>query len=341
MHAILSQSNLKGKGERMEVWDIYDERREKTGKSHIRGEDMQEGDFHTVVHVWIMNEEGELLIQQRQPWKKGWANMWDCAAAGSALVGETCEMAAIRETKEELGIDLQVEKCEVLFTIKFSRGFDDHLLVKQNVDIDNLSLQYEEVANAKWATMEEIFKLVESGEFIPYSILKALFEIIQSKISLKKATPQDALELFELQKKVFTPIYEKYEDHNTSPVLQTFERFKERLETGEFYKIHMDDLLVGSVHVYKKSPQVMRLHMINIIEDCQGKGIAQQVMNRLESMYPEADSWELDTILEEERNCYLYEKMGYAQAADRWKVNDKMTLVHYVKTSNIKRMKAL
>lgn len=330
-----------GKGERMEVWDIYNVNREKTGKTHIRGEDMQEGDYHTVIHVWIMNEDGQILIQKRQPWKKGWPNMWDCAAAGSALIGETSEIAAIRETKEELGIDLQKENAEVLFTIKFSRGFDDNYLFKKNMDICDLSLQYEEVADAKWVTINEIRELVQSGDFIPYPILGDLFNIIQSKISLKKAIPQDGKKLFELQKKVFTPLYEKYEDHKTNPVLQTFERFQERLKTGDFFKILLNNTLVGSVHVYPKSPGIMRLHMINILDDFQGKGIAQQVMTRIESMYPEAKSWELDTILEEERNCYLYEKLGYVQTDDRWDVNEKMTLVHYVKASNLNHLKCL
>ncbi|MFF2754940.1 GNAT family N-acetyltransferase [Psychrobacillus sp. NPDC058041] len=325
----------------METWDIYNEKREKTGRTHIRGEDMQEGDFHQVVHIWIVNENGEFLIQQRQSWKKGWANMWDCAAAGAVLSSETSEMAAIRETKEEIGLDLQMEQAEILFTIKFSRGFDDHWLVKQNVHINDLSLQYEEVADAKWATMEEIKALVESGEFIQYDILDFLFELINSRISLKKATFHDTETLFELQKKVFTPLYEKYEDHETSPVHQTFDRFKERLNTGDFYKIIYTNALVGSVHVYSKSPGVMRLHMINILDEYQGKGIAQQVISRLESMYPEVTKWELDTILEEEKNCYLYEKMGYVQTEDKWKINDKMTLVHYVKAANLNHMKPL
>ncbi|WP_391209940.1 GNAT family N-acetyltransferase [Psychrobacillus sp. L4] len=171
--------------------------------------------------------------------------------------------------------------------------------------------------------------------------MEPLFEIIHSSISLQRATLQDTESLFELQKKVFTPLYEKYEDHETSPVFQTLVRFKERLNTGDFYKIMYSNSLVGSVHVYAKSPGVMRLHMINILEDYQGNGIAQQVLSRLESMYPEAVKWELDTILEEERNCYLYEKMGYVRIEDRWKINDKMTLVHYAKTANLNRMKAL
>lgn len=325
----------------MEVWDIFNEYREKTGKTHIRGEDLQEGDFHQVIHVWIMNEDGQLLIQRRQPWKIGWANMWDCSAAGSALAGETSEMAAIREVKEELGIYLEMSSSEILFTIKFQRGFDDHYLVVQNLDIEDLSLQYEEVADAKWVTKEEIRELVRNGEFIPYHMLDTLFTMIQSKISLRKATAEDAEELFELQRKVFTTLYVKYEDHKTTPVNQTFERFEERLKTGDLFKITLENSLVGSVHVYPKSPGVMQLHMINILDEFQGKGIAQQVMMRIESLYPEAKSWELDTILEEKRNCYLYEKMGYVKTGDKWKVNDKMTLVHYVKTAGLNHMPCL
>lgn len=325
----------------MEVWDIYNENREKTEKTHIRGEEMQEGDFHQVIHVWIMNESGQFLIQRRQPWKKGWSNMWDCSAAGSALAGETSEMAAIREVKEELGIDLQMVNSEILFTIKFARGFDDHFLVVQDINIEDLSLQYEEVADAKWATIEEIGDLVQTGEFIPYHMLDALFTMIQSKISLRKATAADAEGLFELQRKVFKPLYEKYEDHETTPANQTFERFEERLKTGDFFKITLENSLVGSVHVYPKSPGVMRLHMINILDEFQGKGIAQQVMMRLEGLYPEANRWELDTILEEKRNCYLYEKMGYMQTDEKWKINDKMTLVHYVKTTRLNHMPSL
>lgn len=42
----------------------------------------------------------------------------------------------------------------------------------------------------------------------------------------------------------------------------------------------------------------------------QGIGIAQKVLILIEEMFPEAQSFELATILEEERNCFLYEKWG-------------------------------
>lgn len=63
----------------------------------------------------------------------------------------------------------------------------------------------------------------------------------------------------------------------------------------------------------------------------QGKGIAQKAIFLIEEMFPQATSWELATILEEEGNCYLYEKIGYNQTGDSKKINDKTTLIFYKK----------
>ena len=161
----------------MELWDIYDKNRQKTGGTHERGKDMLSGDYHLVIHVWIINDKGEFLIQKRQPWKEGYPDMWDCSVAGSAILGDTSEKAAIRETKEELGIDLDMSKGELLFTVKFSQGFDDIWLVRQNVDINDLKLQYEEVADAKWVVESEIRELILNGEFIAHDYIEKIFVI--------------------------------------------------------------------------------------------------------------------------------------------------------------------
>lgn len=161
----------------MELWDIYDKNRKKTGRTHERGNDMLSGDYHLVIHVWIINDKGEFLIQKRQPWKEGYPDMWDCSVAGSAILGDTSEKAAIRETKEELGIDLDMSKSELLFTVEFSRGFDDIWLVRQNVDINDLKLQYEEVADAKWVVESEIRESISKGEFIAHDYIEKIFEV--------------------------------------------------------------------------------------------------------------------------------------------------------------------
>jgi isopentenyldiphosphate isomerase len=319
----------------MELWDVYDKYRQKTGRTHERGNPMNEGDYHLVVHVWIVNDKGEFLIQKRQPWKTGWPNMWDGSAAGSAILGDSSEAAAIRETKEELGVDLDVSKGEVLFTIKSSSSFEDIWLIRQNVDISDLKLQYEEVADAKWATLEEIKLMMQAGEFISLDYYDDLFEMINSNIVLRSANSTDAQILLDIQKEVFLPLYEKYHDHGTSPVNQTLEKFLKRFDIGDYYKIFHQNYLVGSVFVYEKEPGVMILHIINIIRRSQNKGIAQEVMKRLELMYPQATCWELETILSEKRNCYLYEKMGYVQSGELKVINDKMTLVIYKKSMDI------
>lgn len=162
----------------MELWDIYDKHRNKTGRTHERGKPMAEGDYHLVVHIWIFNDKDEFLIQKRQPWKIGFPNMWDCAAAGSAIVNDSSKDAAVREVKEELGIDLNIENGELLFTINFSEGFDDIWLVRQNVSIDELKLQYEEVDDAKWASKAEIKEMINSNEFIDFSYIDKIFEYV-------------------------------------------------------------------------------------------------------------------------------------------------------------------
>jgi len=166
----------------MELWDIYDKNREKTGRTHERGIPVKEGDYHLVVHVWIVNDSGEFLIQKRQPWKEGWPNMWDGSAAGSAIVGDSSKDAAIRETKEELGIDLEINKGEILFTVKFCSGFEDIWLVRQNVNIVDLKLQYEEVADVKWASQQQINQMISNGEFIAFKYIDKFFNMVNSNI---------------------------------------------------------------------------------------------------------------------------------------------------------------
>ncbi|MBT2692691.1 bifunctional NUDIX hydrolase family protein/GNAT family N-acetyltransferase [Bacillus sp. ISL-55] len=325
----------------MELWNVYDRYRHMTDRIHKRGEEMKAGDYHLVVHVWIINDDGQFLIQKRQPWKIGFPNMWDCSAAGSAVLGDDSEQAAIREVKEELGIDLDIEKGERIFTVKFSQGFDDIWLVRQNVALEDLLLQEEEVADAKWASEAEIRELAETGQFIPFNYFDLLFEMANSSIALKKASVDDADELLALQKEVFMPLYKKYKDHETSPVTQTIERFLSRFERGDYFKILFEGKLAGSVHVYEKSPGLMRLHIINILEKYHNKGIAQEVMKMLELLYPEADAWILDTILTEERNCYLYEKMGYTRTGDLKVINDHLTLITYRKDSNLNKIESI
>ena len=137
-----------------ELWDVYTKDRVKTGKTHRRGDKMEKGEYHLVVHVCIFNSKNQLLIQQRQPFKKGWPNMWDISVGGSAVAGDDSGQAAEREVLEELGLRLDLSDKRPSFTMNFSDGFDDYYIVKQDVDIRNLHLQNEEVKQVKWVDRE-------------------------------------------------------------------------------------------------------------------------------------------------------------------------------------------
>jgi len=84
-------------------------------------------------------------------------------------------------------------------------------------------------------------------------------------------------------------------------------------------------------YIYEKDKGLMRLHILGIAQKHQNKGFAQMVMKRLEEMYPQIYVWELDTIKSEERNLHLYEKMGYIQTSEEEIINEKLTLVRYIK----------
>lgn len=166
----------------MELWDIYDADRHKTGQTMVRGEAFSEGAYHLVVHVCIFNPRGEMLIQQRQSFKSGWPNLWDISVGGSAVTGDTSQTAAEREVFEELGISVDLHGIRPHFTVYFDRGFDDVYLIERDVEVSELELQYEEVQAAKWATKEEILGMIERGEFIPYypELISLFFEMRKS-----------------------------------------------------------------------------------------------------------------------------------------------------------------
>lgn len=163
----------------MELFDIYDQERRLTGRTAERGTKLSVGDFRLVVNLSILNSDNQLLIQQRQPFKEGWPNMWDISAGGSAIAGETSQEAIARETQEEIGLHYDFSEMRPFFTLNFDEGFDDYYMLYQDIALSELRLQTSEVQSVKWATREVVQALILSGEFIPYhkSVIDLLFDL--------------------------------------------------------------------------------------------------------------------------------------------------------------------
>ena len=163
----------------VEIFDIYDIHRVKTGGTMLRGSGYKQGEYHIVVHACIFNSNGEMLIQQRQSFKRSWPDMWDVTVAGCATIGDTSQEAIAREIYEEIGVDIDMNGIRPHLTINFECGFDDVYIINRDLKIEDLKLQVEEVKQVKWASIEEICEKIESGTFIPYykSLIQLFFDI--------------------------------------------------------------------------------------------------------------------------------------------------------------------
>ena len=153
----------------MELWDLYTEDRILTDKSHVRGEALPENLFHLVVHVWIKNSKGQYLISQRAADRPTCPLMWE-TVGGSVLKGEDSFHGALREVKEEVGIDLSPDKGRLVFSkVRKSAGrriYNDILDVwcfgydgKAHLD----RADTKEVEQTKWLGKEEIRELYDSN----------------------------------------------------------------------------------------------------------------------------------------------------------------------------------
>ena len=160
----------------MELFDLYTADRVKTGRTMVRGEPVPENCCRLVIHVCIFAPDGRMLIQQRQPFKDDWKNLWDISVGGSAVTGDTSRTAAERETREELGLAIDLSNVRPTMTLYWEHGFDDYYLLTMPVDLDFLRLQPEEVQAVRWAEKDEILRMIDDGSFIPYE--KSLVELL-------------------------------------------------------------------------------------------------------------------------------------------------------------------
>ena len=133
----------------MEMWDLYDIDRTVIGE-HIRGNELPANSYHLVVHVWIKNNQGKYLISQRAKNRPTFPLMWECVG-GSVLKGETSLQGALRETAEEVGIELLPQNGKLLFS-NIRKQFNDI--------VDVWLFTYDGIVSLKNATTDEVEQTV-------------------------------------------------------------------------------------------------------------------------------------------------------------------------------------
>ena len=100
----------------MELWDIYNEKKEKTGRTMKRNDwNMKPDEFHLTVLGVLQRPDGKFLITKRRM-DKEWAAGWWEVPGGGVRAGEESKEAAMREVKEETGLTLTSYKFRGLVT---------------------------------------------------------------------------------------------------------------------------------------------------------------------------------------------------------------------------------
>ncbi len=151
-----------------ERWDVLDQNGKHTGKTTLRRKCiLKSGEYHLVVHIWIVSGDGRILLQRRSEHKKLMPGEW-AATGGAAVSGEDSFSAARRELKEELGIRSNEESLKKIARIKRRNSLVDVWAITVSPENCNLRLQKSEVAEAKWVSIQEFKDMIENKQFHNY-----------------------------------------------------------------------------------------------------------------------------------------------------------------------------
>lgn len=180
----------------MEYLDIVDESGQPTGRTVERKYAHENGIRHRTSHVWLYrkrNEHIEILLQKRCDTKDSFPGCYDISSAGHIPAGVDFIPSAVRELKEELGID--VEDNELIYSgdrfiewddVFYDRPFHDRQVSRVFVllwdwEETEFFLQKEEVSEVRWMELENLLKAVKD-DAIPHCICLEELEMIKKTI---------------------------------------------------------------------------------------------------------------------------------------------------------------
>lgn len=181
-----------------EYIDIVTREGKPTGKSALKSEVHKNGWYHNTIHLWLYTKKGEILLQQRSHKKKICPLLWDVSVAGHIDAGESFTEAAVRETKEEIGLQIEVKNLKKIGTFLHETDYGDikdnefhHVYITElKVDITKLIPQEDEVEALKLVSFKEFNDLITHSEtnhhFIPAnaSYYKFVLKTIKEKLGL-------------------------------------------------------------------------------------------------------------------------------------------------------------
>ncbi|HEY4482590.1 MAG TPA: NUDIX domain-containing protein [Candidatus Paceibacterota bacterium] len=177
-----------------ELIDVTDEQGNKTGEVRAKSQVHKLGLWHRTIFIYIMNSKGNLLLQQRALVKESSPGFWDAPVAGHISAGQTSIEAAKREALEELGLallDSELEYFGVHREQSVQKGgayvnneFHDLYLVRKDLQIGDLKLQVEEVAQVRWVSLADLHKMVSEKD--PTLLHHNQYALLFARLDLKQ-----------------------------------------------------------------------------------------------------------------------------------------------------------
>ena len=165
----------------MEQWDIYDENKQKTGRTMNRNDwNMQPGDFHLTVLGVLRRPDGTYLITRRRMDKEWAPGCWE-VPGGGVRAGKSAEDAVKREILEETGVDVSNADGGYVFSYKRvnpeekNNYFVDIFRYTMDIPDSAVHTQEREVMEYAFATLEQIQEYGKQGVFLHYDSIKQVF----------------------------------------------------------------------------------------------------------------------------------------------------------------------
>ena len=160
--------------------DIFDRDDRPAGRIATKRQAHEQGLWHRSAHIWIYDRRGNILMQKRSASKDTFPGLWDISVAGHISAGESPLEGALREMREEIGLEVPPEEPEYLTTIHMEypypqRGWTNRehcyvYLLRRDLDPAALVLQKEEVETVRFFTPQEFSRLTlaERGIAVPH-----------------------------------------------------------------------------------------------------------------------------------------------------------------------------
>lgn len=182
-----------------EMLDIVDDKGQPTGEVIDRVTAHREGIPHRTSHVWLVRRKNgrlQVLLQKRSEEKDSYPGCYDISSAGHIPSGVDFVSSALRELKEELGVEVQPEDLVYCGQRKFhfeeifhGEKFKDNqisnvYLLWMDKEADAFQIQKEELSEVRWFNFEECMEDVKEDK-IPNCIYVEELEMVSKTAGIR------------------------------------------------------------------------------------------------------------------------------------------------------------